>query len=401
VSDESATRKRRTPRRSGPVESSTTNGNVRASRADADLERRRALGQFFTPPDIARFMWDAVERLNGRPLPAGARVVDPACGEGVFLRAATERGRGWELFGADIDETLVPGWRRDPALQAAHLQQVNGLVDDPAAGLCANSFDVVIGNPPFGGTGLKDLLRLLRSSPRVVQPDLFDDPIDQPAATGSQLGPWERQALDRLARALAGYVCWRLNRPRAESDDPDVGPDQPALFAGKPAKPDAAASSAGDRQAQAILDWPADRPLDGRRPDIRTALQRMAATAVEVYFVERFVRLAKPGGWIAMIVPESILSSDQLSPLRQWVLTQARMYAVIGLPQKVFTGVGANARTGIVFLRRLTAAESRPGARRRRHNVLMGNPHDDRPGYLSDYLAGVLAELASLKSARK
>jgi type I restriction-modification system DNA methylase subunit len=127
----------------------------------------------------------------------------------------------------------------------------------------------------------------------------------------------------------------------------------------------------------------------------------MAATAVEVYFVERFVRLAKPGGWIAMIVPESILSSDQLSPLRQWVLTQARMYAVIGLPQKVFTGVGANARTGIVFLRRLTAAESRPGARRRRHNVLMGNPHDDRPGYLSDYLAGVLAELASLKSARK
>lgn len=57
-----------------------------------DLERRRELGQFFTSPEVAGFIWDLLEVIHGKRFPANTRLIDPACGEGVFLRVAHERG---------------------------------------------------------------------------------------------------------------------------------------------------------------------------------------------------------------------------------------------------------------------------------------------------------------------
>jgi type I restriction-modification system DNA methylase subunit len=53
-----------------------------------DLERRRELGQFFTPANVAAFMWDFLEILHGGSFVRQTRVIDPACGDGVFLRVA-------------------------------------------------------------------------------------------------------------------------------------------------------------------------------------------------------------------------------------------------------------------------------------------------------------------------
>jgi hypothetical protein len=88
-----------------------------------DLEWRRALGQFLTPPDVAGFIWDLLEVIQGKRFHANTRLIDPACGEGVFLRVAHERGGlpAKSLFGADIDETLAPGWRQDSLLCDANL----------------------------------------------------------------------------------------------------------------------------------------------------------------------------------------------------------------------------------------------------------------------------------------
>lgn len=59
-----------------------------------------------------------------------------------------------------------------------------------------------------------------------------------------------------------------------------------------------------------------------------------------------------------MIVPESIVASDRLGLFRIWLLGRMDLLASVSLPQKVFTGVGANAKTSIVFARRL--AHDRP-----------------------------------------
>src|SRR5688500_7629191 len=66
---------------------------------------RKSRGAFFTPPAIAEFL--AAWALASGP---GARVLDPTCGDGVFLRAAgdTLRSMGGardlrqQVFGVDV-----------------------------------------------------------------------------------------------------------------------------------------------------------------------------------------------------------------------------------------------------------------------------------------------------------
>jgi len=111
--------------------------------------RRAELGQFFTPRPVAEF---AVEALLALGLGRGRlRVADPACGEGVFLQAVARRLPQAELWGCDVDGALAARWRaaglREPR---AHMAVHDGLVDGPLFGLGAGTFDVVVGNPPYG-----------------------------------------------------------------------------------------------------------------------------------------------------------------------------------------------------------------------------------------------------------
>ena len=374
-----------------------------------DLERRRELGQFFTPPLVARFMWAMLEIIHGKRFATDTHVIDPACGDGVILRAVIECAGlpAGNLFGVDIDETLVPLWRQDSLLQGARLHRMNGLVDNAAIGVLEGAFDVIAGNPPFSGKGLKDLLKLLEdsaSAPRAENLDLFSDRTlqEEVAPRGHPLPGHERAVLEALARALSGYTCWRLGLD-AEEDEESLAASQGApgdLFAGLNFFGERRVL-AGDyeRMAQLVAQWPPDRLLDVSRTEVRDTLRRLASTAIEVFFTERFLRLAKPGGLIAVIVPDSILASDRVGPLRKWLTGEMDLLAVVSLPHKVFTGVGANAKTSIIFAQRLQ--ERRPAGWDEiadfknspvaRQKIFMTAPQLDAPGWnLEWYLKDVL-----------
>ena len=106
-------------------------------------ERRKALGQFFTPPAVARFMARWV--LAARP----TSLLDPAVGLGVFLAEALAAGPGPApaLYGFDIDPIMVEATRR-----------LLGRLGGPPATLRAEDFvlarveerfDAIVGNPPY------------------------------------------------------------------------------------------------------------------------------------------------------------------------------------------------------------------------------------------------------------
>jgi len=104
---------------------------------------QKTFGAFYTDERVARTIVDwAVRRPDDR-------VLDPSCGEGVFLSAALERlqsigSRGPEIWGVDIDEEAV---------KAAKAQTTNfSLVKADFFSLKAGDlpwFDAVVGNPPF------------------------------------------------------------------------------------------------------------------------------------------------------------------------------------------------------------------------------------------------------------
>ncbi|WP_426336643.1 N-6 DNA methylase [Pseudoduganella sp. R-31] len=76
----------------------------------------------------------------------------------------------------------------------------------------------------------------------------------------------------------------------------------------------------------------------------------------EQLFVERCIQLLKPGGRMAIVLPDSILGSPGLGYIRQWLLQQTRVIASIDLHQDAFqphTGV----QTSILLLQKKTNEE--------------------------------------------
>jgi hypothetical protein len=250
---------------------------------------------------------------------------------------------------------------------------------------------------------------LLEESPegaRHEEQDLFGASCLKEEATTPRepLSREGRAELDRLVRALSQFSCWRLETEPEEDDEADADSEgAPTELFAPAALRDKRRPTASDyeRASQLIAQWPQNRPLDTSQPDVRDTIRRLASTAIEVIFTERFVRLAKPGGLIAVIVPESIVASDRLGLFRIWLLGRMDLLASVSLPQKVFTGVGANAKTSIVFARRRD--QVRPDGWYSPHAfdnvpeedvpIFLAAPRLDAPGFsIQSYLARVLAD---------
>jgi predicted RNA methylase len=101
------------------------------------LARLARLGQVFTPAPVA----DLVLALALEGAAAGARVLDPACGDGVFLARAA--ARGVLADGVELDPAAA-----DAARARGHAGRVRlgDFLDEPVP---ARLYDAVVGNPPY------------------------------------------------------------------------------------------------------------------------------------------------------------------------------------------------------------------------------------------------------------
>ena len=125
--------------------------------APDSLFARKARGAFFTPPAIAQFLTDWAIADNPR-----AQVLDPTCGDGVFLLAAGERLRHLgappaairsHLTGVDVHEPSLDrasAYLREDRLDATLIQSDFFNLGTPAQiGSELGWQDAVVGNPPF------------------------------------------------------------------------------------------------------------------------------------------------------------------------------------------------------------------------------------------------------------
>ncbi len=110
---------------------------------------RKIHNQYFTP-EIA-----VEEALTFVPEIDVTNIIDPAVGEGVFLKASLERWNNTRLFGIDIDSSVIKNLRSLRLPNSFYLAG-DSLLDKTWGNSEINKiilnggFDLVAGNPPFG-----------------------------------------------------------------------------------------------------------------------------------------------------------------------------------------------------------------------------------------------------------
>lgn len=72
----------------------------------------------------------------------------------------------------------------------------------------------------------------------------------------------------------------------------------------------------------------------------------------EALFIERCLKLLKPGGRAGLVLPDGILNNPNMEEVRNYVEREADILNITSIPADVFIASGANVKPSLVFLRK-------------------------------------------------
>lgn len=112
---------------------------------------------------------------------------------------------------------------------------------------------------------------------------------------------------------------------------------------------------------------------------IATTAHAARPPASEVRFLLRALDLARPGGYVALVLPSGVLANQRLQALRAELIARRTLLAVIDLPRTTFRHAGASVACSILLLHNAPAS---PG-----HQVFFALARDPRdlPALVSAY----------------
>ena len=83
------------------------------------------------------------------------------------------------------------------------------------------------------------------------------------------------------------------------------------------------------------------------------------STLTEVLFIERCLRLLKPGGRMGIVLPEGVLNNGNLQKVREYFEGKAKLILICSIPQDVFIKAGATVKPSLVFMKKFTDEEEK------------------------------------------
>ncbi|MDP3722890.1 MAG: N-6 DNA methylase [Candidatus Omnitrophota bacterium] len=259
-------------------------------------EQKGQKGQYFTPRPVVKM---AVKMLNPQD---GEKVIDPACGSCGFLIHTIRHVQtlyGWSreqlyryanehLYAVDFDDRLKK--------VAKTMMIIAG--DGKANVHCVNSLDV---REWQNGTA-----RAIGEFSKNVRDGDFDVVLTNPPFAGKVTGKTQLAAFDLYELAMTGAL-----KDEEENWEDETGEDN-----GK-----------------------------------KRAARKVAGMKRDILFVERCLDFLKPGGRMAIVLPQGNLNNLGTRGLRAYIDNRARLLAVVGLHVntfKPFTGT----KTSVVFLQK-------------------------------------------------
>jgi type I restriction enzyme M protein len=79
----------------------------------------------------------------------------------------------------------------------------------------------------------------------------------------------------------------------------------------------------------------------------------LSGSAPEILFIEKSLNLLRPGGRIAIVLPDGLLQNISNSHIRFWIRSQAKILGVVSIPQEAFVPYGTGIKTSLLFLQKL------------------------------------------------
>jgi len=305
---------------------------------------RGELGQFFTPRTIVEYMVDILDPQEGET------ICDPCCGSGGFLITAFDYvrnkidedikeqvsklrkkyieidfekfelykrllnqefdlrnkvGRYYRLshdciFGTDANPRMARTAKMNMIMHGdghGGVHHHDGLID--VNGIYEGRFDVILTNPPFGARVEKTL--------RITSSDI---PNDEMVKNGI-----EKHGLEYNDKVVNRIKEW------AEFDN---GKNKP--------------------KGKSVLSLFETGEMSG---------------LTEVLFIERCLKLLKPGGRMGIVLPEGVLNNTKLQKVRDYVEGKAKIINITSIPQDVFIASGATVKPSLLFFKKFTDEEAK------------------------------------------
>ncbi len=81
--------------------------------------------------------------------------------------------------------------------------------------------------------------------------------------------------------------------------------------------------------------------------------------STEVLFIEQCYNFLKAGGYLAIVIPDGILTNSSLQYVRDHIEEIFRIVAVVSMPQTAFTATGAGVKSSVLFLKKYTEDETK------------------------------------------
>jgi type I restriction enzyme M protein len=261
-------------------------------------EQKGQKGQYFTPRPVVKMAVDMLEPQDGE------RVIDPACGSGGFLIHSLLRVRdanSWApsevykyanecLYGVDFDDKLV---------RVAKMSMI------------------------VAGDGKANVIRV----------NSLDIRAWQNSSAATRIGPFTKSTTD------GSFNVVLTNPP----------------FAGKvTGRSQLVAYDLFDLASRGLLSATEDDAVDANNEsgdDDVAKTRRVNSMKRDILFLERGLDLLRPGGRMAIVLPQGNLNNIGLSGLREYIFGRARVLAVVGLHFFTFRPF-ASIKTSVLFLQK-------------------------------------------------